>query len=127
MMDGRPLFPGGFHPSWKDFSPKLDGRARALKRRDVDDVKYFFIDFGISSFFDDPSAPRLVKGLDGLDKTPRELYGAGPYDPFLLDVYILGNVYRKAFINVSLDTSYYKSPLYILNLHFDSDTITCSS
>ncbi|OCB91803.1 hypothetical protein A7U60_g916 [Sanghuangporus baumii] len=94
MMDGDPLYPKGFHPCL----PTLDAkgkRARPRRRRDTRGVKYYFTDFGISSRFESAEEVRLVTGQDGLDREVPELRQFEPYDPFPVDVFILGNLFRK--------------------------------
>ncbi|KAI0077840.1 hypothetical protein K474DRAFT_1595284 [Panus rudis PR-1116 ss-1] len=96
MMDGRPLYPHGHHPVRLNFDPEGLWNIQPLSRMDHP-VKYYFIDFGISSRFrqgDDP----LVLGTKGRDKEPPELSKEIPYNPFMLDIYILGNVFRKEFV-----------------------------
>lgn len=56
--------------------------------------KYCFTDFGISTLFDKSDAVRLVLGEFCRDKTVPEINIFVPYDPFKVDIYILGNVYK---------------------------------
>ncbi|KAL5492866.1 hypothetical protein ACEPAI_4314 [Sanghuangporus weigelae] len=99
MMDARDLFPDGVHPDplWSALLHDRFDVARSLRRIDVKTVKYYFIDFGISSYFDDPLEPRQVTGIDGRDQEVPELDLKKPYDPFAVDVYTLGNTYRELF------------------------------
>ncbi|KAG8902442.1 hypothetical protein FRC00_007978 [Tulasnella sp. 408] len=88
-MDGRDLFPGGWHPQDKAFAP--DGSLLKNKnpsRTAVGGVRYYFIDFGISTQNQD----RTIGSL-GQEPSP-ELSDDVPYDPYKLDVYILGMTYR---------------------------------
>ncbi|KAI0077824.1 hypothetical protein K474DRAFT_1039770 [Panus rudis PR-1116 ss-1] len=96
MMDGRPLYPQGHHPVRRAYAPDAVWHVHPLARIDHP-VKYYFIDFGISSRFSEGETP-LVLGTKGRDKDPPELSDITPYNPFMLDVYILGNVYRKEFV-----------------------------
>lgn len=100
-MDGDSLYPNGFHPSWQNMDSGLLSYARHIHRRDAGGVKYYFIDFGISTFFEDDQKPRLVTGMNGIDQDIPELSWTECYDPFPVDVRILGNVYRKYFTSVS--------------------------
>ena len=102
MMDGTPLYPNGFHPSWQEKDPGLLMRARYIHRRDSDGVKYYFIDFGISSVFKDDKEPRLAIGMWGLDQDIPELSWSEKYDPFPVDIRILGNVHKHYFMAVSI-------------------------
>lgn len=61
-------------------------------------TKYYFIDFSISLIFKD-SDVRIAGGNNGQDQNPPELE-TPRYDPFALDVFILGNLYRKSFLQV---------------------------
>lgn len=97
-MDGDPLFPEGHHPVHLDYLEDGIHYAPSLSRQDHP-VKYYFIDFGISSYFD-PGVTPLVIGDQGRDKDPPELNNHRPYNPFPLDIFILGNLYRKEFVEV---------------------------
>ncbi|KAL5530897.1 hypothetical protein ACEPAG_3773 [Sanghuangporus baumii] len=98
MMDGANLYPRGFHPgaSYLDYSGKRLASPR--HRRNVRGIKYYFTDFGISSRFDDANNPRLVTGKDCQDKQLPELYQDEPYDPFLVDIFLLGNVFKRVLV-----------------------------
>jgi hypothetical protein len=54
-MDANAIFSKGWNPSNGDLEP--DGRtfAEALQRREVDLLRYYFIDFGISTLYSDPN------------------------------------------------------------------------
>ncbi|KAG8903695.1 hypothetical protein FRC01_009033 [Tulasnella sp. 417] len=89
MMDGRALFPKSWHPQLRATFP--DGREMKNpdpSRTAVGGVRYYFIDFGISSRDQDK-----VLGIDGQEPAP-ELSATVPYDPYKLDVYVLGMAYR---------------------------------
>ncbi|KAK7691431.1 hypothetical protein QCA50_004830 [Cerrena zonata] len=96
MMDGEPLFPKGHHPVRLDYLEDGARDAPCLSRQDHP-VKYYFVDFGLSSCFD-PGVVPLVVGTKGRDKEPPELDDHRPYNPFPLDIFILGNLYRKEFL-----------------------------
>lgn len=64
-------------------------------------ARYYYIDFGISSHFPaGTEGPRLVVGDIGRDQTVPELSDTEPYDPFKLDVYVLGNFFLEIYISV---------------------------
>ncbi|KAG8921517.1 hypothetical protein FRC00_008539, partial [Tulasnella sp. 408] len=90
MMDGRDLFPGGWHPqgifSAPDGSPLKNMNP---SRTAVGGVRYYLIDFGISTYNQD----RTIGSL-GQEPSP-ELSDDVPYDPYKLDVYILGMTYQR--------------------------------
>ncbi|OCB91923.1 hypothetical protein A7U60_g791 [Sanghuangporus baumii] len=104
MFDGAGMYPNGFHASvWN-----LDERGvptSPRRRSDVASVKYYFTDFGLSSHFADGEA-RVVTGVDGLDREVPELLPLNRYDPFPVDVFILGNVLKRNFTTKFLNASF---------------------
>lgn len=96
-MDARALFPRGWHPQrydrypWAADLPNLDTASRTA----VGGVRYYYIDFGISTFHQ-----TRVTGLDGQERAP-ELSATEEYDPYKLDVYILGRSYFDYIMKVS--------------------------
>ena len=132
MMDADNLIPGGFHPQKNEKTPDLSRNVKPMRRCGLKEpVRYYFIDFGISSWFRDPDSAevndsegqktankalrRLVKGNICQDKFPPELNSRKPYDPFLLDICILGDVMTKAFIDVSACQRRSSSFFFFLN------------
>lgn len=101
MMDATAMFPRGYHPVYTHLLPDASGFAPIRPRSSVR-VTYYFIDFGISSRFAPGDESRLVLGKDCLEKTVPELSDTVPYDPFKTDVYILGALLRKHFLNVRI-------------------------
>ncbi len=99
-MDADRMFPHGFHPVKDLLLHDLLTPAPAIPRRDVG-VKYYFVDYGISSHFPTGSEPRLVLGRDGRDQDVPELSDEVPYDPFKVDIFTIGNVLCLEFCNVS--------------------------
>lgn len=100
MMDGDAMYPEGFHPIAVKYTPDRS-RFAEYRSRTVAGVRYYFVDFGISSYFPDATSPRLVTGADGRDQDPLELSDTIPYDPFKLDIFIIGNMLRRDFCEVS--------------------------
>ncbi|KAH9949863.1 hypothetical protein B0H21DRAFT_777101 [Amylocystis lapponica] len=64
-------------------------------------VRYYFIDFGISSQFERGKSP-LVLGRKDRDKEVPELSLEIPYDASKVDIFIFGNLYKKELIQVLL-------------------------
>lgn len=60
-------------------------------------VRYYLIDFGISSHFLEGSS-RYVTELKSRDKEVPELSADVPYDAMKVDIFTLGNLYRKEFL-----------------------------
>ncbi|KAG8842241.1 hypothetical protein FRB96_005845 [Tulasnella sp. 330] len=89
MMDGRAMFPGGWHPQQDLRTP--DGQRlqnQNSSRTAAGGVRYYIIDFGISTHGKDQSI-----GFNGQERAP-ELSNRVPYNPYKLDVYILGMMYQ---------------------------------
>jgi len=99
-MDARLLNPAPVHPLYP--SRSLDSRTfvTPLTRTQAGGVKYYFIDFGLSTHFTDDATSRLVTGVDGRDRDVPELSDSKPYDPFKVDIYILGNLFRHKILDV---------------------------
>lgn len=107
MIDPEPIYPSGFHPVSRTRLPDLSGFATNLSRTEVT-LKYYYIDFGISVYIPPKSTQesRLVVGEDGRDQDPPELSVDVPYDPFKLDVFIIGNMFHNEFVQVNVDSEY---------------------
>ncbi|KAG9041186.1 hypothetical protein FS837_012635 [Tulasnella sp. UAMH 9824] len=98
LMDARALFPVLWHPQSPVATPEGRLITKARSRTEVGGVRYYFIDFGLST-----RGESRTTGLMGNERAP-ELSNTVPYDPYRLDVYILGKVYQELlldeFINV---------------------------
>lgn len=92
-MDASAMYPQGFHPVHQIYLSDTKTRAVTLSRSAVP-VKYYFIDFGISTVFPNEAHPKLVLGEDGRDQEVPELSEDIPYDPFKVDIFIIGNLLR---------------------------------
>ncbi|KAG8869656.1 hypothetical protein FRB97_004377 [Tulasnella sp. 331] len=93
MMDARGMFPKGWHPQqWTREPNGKDLKGQNSTRTAAGGVRYYFIDFGISTRGNDS-----VLGLDGQEEAP-ELSDDVPYNPYKLDVYILGMMYKHFII-----------------------------
>ena len=79
-------------------TPKSASNRSARSRR-----TYYFIDFGLSVYVKDRKCTVLVLGNEGHDRDPPELHQGNriPYDPYKLDVYLIGNVFRRILLDVS--------------------------
>lgn len=103
-MDASSLYPKGFHPVLRYLRPDAHHRANPRSRFGAPKpVKYYFIDFGISAHI--PSgAPKEVVGTDGIDQDVPELSDTVPYDPFKVDIFILGSLFNLQFYLVCATT-----------------------
>lgn len=101
MMDADAMYPEGFHPILTSFKPDYSGVAPYVSRSEAG-VKYYFVDFGISVHIPQDLYPKLVTGHLGRDQTPPELSTTIAYDPFKLDIYILGHMFQTELLDVCI-------------------------
>ena len=101
MMDADAMYPEGFHAVVPEYKVDYSGPAKHTSRTDAK-VKYYFIDFGISVHIPENVSPKLATGLLGRDRDPPELSKEEPYDPFKLDIFIIGNMLRLEFQEVRI-------------------------
>ena len=103
-MDADAMYPEGFHPIGLNLTPDYSGYAKRTSRSAAG-VKYYFVDFGISVHIPDSVNPKLVTGFLGRDRDPPELSDSTPYDPFKLDIFIIGNMLGQEFYTVRIRSS----------------------
>jgi len=99
MMDADAMYPEGFHPIRVDYKPDYSGWAPYVSRS-VAGARYYFVDFGISVRIPEDDRPKFVTGSMGRDQEPPELSDTVPYDPFKLDVFIIGNMLMREICDV---------------------------
>lgn len=60
MMDPEGLFPQAFHPSWPSrLASDMNKHARHIRRSDIKKpARYYFIDFGLSTWFRDTDSDK---------------------------------------------------------------------
>ena len=87
------MYPLGFHPVEDLFLDDMTTPAPTISRLEAR-VKYYFVDYGISSYFPAGSQRELVLGVAGRDQDVPELSNSVPYDPFKVDIFTIGNVLR---------------------------------
>ena len=95
-MDATHMYPLGFHPVEELFLDDIKTPAPRITRLEAG-VKYYFVDYGISSYFPPGSQRELVVGIAGRDQDVPELSKNVPYDPFKVDIFTIGNVLRGEF------------------------------
>lgn len=110
MMDPTSMYPKGFHPIQTDFLMDTRRPAPYVYRLGAfPPVKYYYIDFGLSSRSTPGKPPPLVLGLYGADREVPELSDTVPYNPFKVDIFMLGNVFKTAIHSVSQQILAYES------------------
>lgn len=87
-----------FSPGYNNASWSVD--YCTTKPRSEVDIKYYFIDFGLSALY--PSLEAREKELEGWGryKQAPELSRTVPYDVFPLDVWCLGQVFQDVSLKV---------------------------
>lgn len=99
MMDWSSLVDEPFHPIYNVYS--LDGEYELdIRNRSQGNVRYYFIDFGLSTWFENQDTPTLVTGQDGREQNAPELHAGKPYDPFKVDIFILGAFLERDLVKV---------------------------
>ena len=101
MMDATAMYPLGFHPVHDISLPDGHTRAPFLSRLEAP-VRYYFVDFGLAVSIPPEVYPKRALGAYGLDREAPELSFTKEYDPFKLDIFILGNVFQKEIYAVSI-------------------------
>lgn len=94
LVDATNMYPLGFHPVEDLFLDDITTPAPTISRLEAG-VKYYFVDYGISSYFPAGSQRELVLGVAGRDQDVPELSSRVPYDPFKVDIFTVGNVLRS--------------------------------
>jgi serine/threonine protein kinase len=98
MMDGAHLFPQGFHPQEQDLKLNFKSNAPHYTRTQLP-AKYYFIDFGLSRRYDPENRSPSEGIILGGDKSPPEHVGQYVCDPFPTDIYFVGNLIRRHFLD----------------------------
>ncbi|KAJ7051155.1 hypothetical protein C8F01DRAFT_1340619, partial [Mycena amicta] len=94
MMDATNVIPHDFHFTFDGtVNGSFASRTRWRDRCSVAPVKYYFIDFGLSDYYEEGLELARDVGILGQDKTVPELSDTLPYNPFQVDIYQLGNVF----------------------------------
>lgn len=98
-MDGSKMYPHGFHPTRK--TANVDGFtfAKYISRTKAKAIKYFYIDFEMSKLIRSES-DRRMRVRQGARNLPPEIERGDVYDPFPVDMYYLGHVYREYLLEV---------------------------
>ncbi|KAG8918096.1 hypothetical protein FRC01_002042, partial [Tulasnella sp. 417] len=100
MMDARAVFPTQWHPQFPHCDLQIQLYKNIKSRTDVGGVRYYFATSCLST-----KGEVQVTGRAGFEESP-ELSDRVPYNPYKLDVYILGKMYQRTilgqFINLTL-------------------------
>ncbi len=102
MMDAPGVFPRGYHPCSLNRDRAGMYEIKTIPRhKSWEPIRYYIIDFGISRIYE-PNDPHEVVGDDGPDRDIPEMSDISLYDPFPADVFIMGNTFKKHFLQVGV-------------------------
>jgi len=101
LMDGAPLYRIPFHPIRQHLKRDFSGKAYPYLTRTQQPVKYYLADFGLSRRYKAEERPPLEPTVKAADKTAPEFDVCDACDPFPTDVYYLGNLIRRDFLDGS--------------------------
>ncbi|KAJ7282659.1 hypothetical protein C8J57DRAFT_1499628 [Mycena rebaudengoi] len=100
MMDGGPLFPRGFHPDIHHHKRTPSGLSNARHyTRTQRPIKYYFTDFGLTRRYGPEETSPLEEVIEGGDRTVPEFEEIFMCDPFPTDIYYLGNMIKREFLD----------------------------
>lgn len=101
-MDAQPLYADGYHPINRRKTPDYTRSVKPSGRRGHP-IKYYYIDFGLSSYFKDGEPPYVVgrKGACTVDIPEFDLPDGIQYNAFMLDIFMLGQMYVERLLKVS--------------------------
>ncbi|KZV68674.1 hypothetical protein PENSPDRAFT_652984 [Peniophora sp. CONT] len=108
LMDASALYPNGHHPTKLDFTPDYRKVVRPLPRA-KHGVRYYYVDFGISSHIPSGSPSSLVTGIFGRNQKVPELSDTVPYDPFKVDIFSMGQVFEQTFTDTYANVKFLNS------------------
>ena len=101
LMDAPALYPEGFHPVRLNASRDFRNRTLRNVPRAFAPARYYYVDFGISVHIPPEVRPKCATGVLGRDREVPEL-SQPEYDPFKVDIFVLGNLFRKVICEVSI-------------------------
>ncbi|KDN34740.1 hypothetical protein RSAG8_12182, partial [Rhizoctonia solani AG-8 WAC10335] len=97
LMDSGPLYEEPFHPFHQTQSIDVQRFIYPKYKRSQKGTRYYIIDLGYAKWFQDKNSPRTATGLHAREPAPEQA-GGSPYDPFAVDVYQLGTMIHKDFV-----------------------------
>jgi serine/threonine protein kinase len=101
MMDASAMYPDMWHPNKSDRKRDFTGKAFHYTRTQKP-PKYYIVDFGISRQYVADELPIQERITQGGDKSVPEHQGQATHaDPFMTDVYYIGNLISTNFLKVS--------------------------
>jgi hypothetical protein len=97
MLGASEMYPNGFHPIKNNRNRNFKGTAKAFTRTQRPPF-YYLIDFGLSRHY--TSRDVTDEPLRGGDKSAPEHRSNRRCNPFQTDIYYIGNLVRREFMEV---------------------------
>ena len=111
-MDATPLYPDGWHPVCTDYTLYMTEPTKPIARYRASPVRYYLRDFRTAVRLP-PDQPKRGVGGGWCKTNCPEWSDYMPYDPFKLDVYILGAMYRNFLCKVMCSAPVSKCPVFL--------------
>ena len=99
MMQADAIFSERCHPVLLNHNWTVQRILKPLPRSTAH-VRYLYIDYGISTYIAPGKPLKLVTGVRGHVKDVPELSMDVPYNPYKVDIYIIGSTLRTLFLDV---------------------------
>ncbi|KAF9077723.1 kinase-like domain-containing protein [Rhodocollybia butyracea] len=98
VMDAKKMYPDGHHPSEPSRTYDYKKRARHFSRTLVP-PRYYLIDFGFSRKYESSQERSPEYAILSGGTEPPECKAEAPCDPFATDVFLVGNMIRRRFLD----------------------------
>ncbi|KAF9077760.1 hypothetical protein BDP27DRAFT_1441790 [Rhodocollybia butyracea] len=98
VMDAKKMYPDGHHPSRPSRTYDYKKRVRHFSRTLVP-PRYYLIDFGFSRKYDSSQERSSEYAILSGGTEPPECKAEAPCDPFATDVFLVGNMIRRRFLD----------------------------
>ncbi|KAF9077729.1 kinase-like domain-containing protein [Rhodocollybia butyracea] len=98
VMDARKMYPDGHHPSRPSRTYDYKKRARHFSRT-LAPPRYYLIDFGFSRKYESSQERTPAYAIRSGGTEPPEYKAEVPCDPFATDVFLVGNMIRRHFLD----------------------------
>ena len=95
MMEVDALCPSGSQQATHEELPEGHCIPAPMTSRADRPVRYHYTNFGLSVHFPPGVQPRTVTGIDSRQRDTPELSRDVPYDPYKVDIFCLGTLFKK--------------------------------
>lgn len=95
MVDATKLSPRGFHHCDRNTYDGVHYISNYRTRKFVGPMKYYWVDFGLSTRLPSSEQPHLVYGKVGQEKNVPEMSSDAPYDAFKAEIFQVGMIIKR--------------------------------